>query len=300
MTGASGFVGGAVACMLHGQGYDVLPFGRRNVDAAHPWLAEYAQWDLTRDVRALDVDAVVHCAALVRQCAPRRAFWKSNVHGTANVLAGTPAGARVVYISTASVYARSHANTPIGEAAAFGASSKYGASKRAGELLAQAHNRSTVILRPHIVYGPGDTTLWPRVVAARRDGVLTVPGTGRNAVSVTHLDNLLAAVASALAPETPGGVYNVADAESPTIDEMLRTMFSRHSLPTRLRYVPKWVAWPVAALLEAAWRATGQDDDPPLTRFSVAGLADPCVLDISRARNVLGYAPTVGFRDGAL
>ncbi|HYW32786.1 MAG TPA: NAD-dependent epimerase/dehydratase family protein [Gemmatimonas sp.] len=303
MTGASGFVGGAVTRALHEAGHHVLPFGRRTVsnvvDERHESFASYTQWDITDAVRSLDVDAVVHCAALVRQCAPRREFWRSNVSGTRNVIAGTPQGARFVYVSTASVYAP-HSSVAIAESASCSSSSRYGGSKRAGEELALAFGSGAVVLRPHIVYGPGDTTLWPRVMAACRGGVLTVPGTGHNRISVTHLGNLVDAVCAALQPCAPGGIYNIADDEAPTVDELLRTMFSRRGLSVKLRYVPKPLAWIIAASLEAAWRASGRRDDPPLTRFAVSGLADSCVLDTTRARNGLGYMPRCNFRDGPL
>lgn len=304
VTGASGFVGGAVARALHDAGHDVLPFGRRDIRAVlparHPALARYMQWDMTRHVLPLDVDAVVHCAALVRQCAPRAAFWQSNVHGTGNVLESTPSGARFIYLSTASVYAPSHSSVPLPESAPLSNSSRYGTSKRAGEELVRAERNGAIILRPHIVYGSGDTTLWPRVMAACRNGVLTVPGTGGNRISVTHIGNLLSAIVRALSPDAPDGVFNIADDEPPTVDELLRTMFSRRGLRVRLRYVPKGAAWAAAAALEVAWRMTRRLDDPPLTRFAVAGLADACVLDTTRARNGLGYLPAMDFRHGPL
>jgi len=302
VTGASGFVGSVVVHALRDRGHDVLPFGRRPPSALRSAMPAYQQWDIECGARPMDVHAVVHCAASVGQWGSMEHFRRANVQGTANVLSSIPAGARIVYVSTASVYTHPASHGPIHETAATGGqrTSQYARSKLAGEGLALASARGAVVLRPHIVYGPGDSTLWPRVVAARRRGSIRVPGTGRNRVSVTHVHNLAHAVACALEANVPSGIYNVADDDAPAVRELLHWMFLRHELPTRIRFVPRPMAWAGAAAMELYWAATNRSGDPPLTRFAVAGLADECVLDTSRARAALGYLPRWTFRDGPL
>lgn len=301
VTGASGFIGGAVATALAAVGFDVRTFGRRPRAALRNALPGYQTWDIDRERRELDVDAVVHCAARVGQWGTEDSFARTNVVGTANVVASTPEHARLVYVSTASVYGHAVA-TPIPEHVATfrSAPSHYGRTKFAGEQQVLARVGTSLVLRPHIVYGRGDTTLWPRVIASRRAGVLAVPGNGRNRISVTHIENLVHAVRCALAPDAPRGVFNVADLVVPTLDELLRTMFARRTEPVRLRYVDRRVAWGIALLCESAWRMMQLDGDPALTRFAVAGLADPCELDLSRAHELLAYRPRWTFHDGPL
>lgn len=301
VTGASGFVGGAVATTLAATGFDVQTFGRRPHAALRNALPDYHVWDIDRERRELDVDAVVHCAANVGQWGTESWFARTNVIGTANVVASTPAYARLVYVSTASVYGHAGA-VPITERSATwrSAASPYGRTKFAGEQQVLARTGISLVLRPHIVYGTGDTTLWPRVIASRRAGVLPVPGNGQNRMSVTHIENLVHAVRCALAPDAPHGAYNVADLVVPTLDELLRTMFARHAEPVRLRYFDRRAAWGIALLCETAWRTMKLDGEPALTRFAVAGLADPCELDLSHARERLNYQPRWTFHDGPL
>lgn len=302
VTGASGFVGGVVTRMLRAAGYRVLPFGRRVPGALARPIEGYESWDICAGMRSLSVDAVVHCAAAVGQWGTRELFWSANVQGTANVVRSTPPSARLVYVSTASVYPPAHSDARVAETASDRArpASVYGQSKLAGEATAMKYQGPVVVLRPHIVYGHGDTTLWPRVAAARRNGSITIPGNGRNRVSVTHVENLAAAVVAALTSREACGVFNVADDETPTVDELLHTMFARHSLPTSIRYVSRTVAWSAAAMAEAYWWIASRPGDPPLTRYAVDGLAHSSVLDTSRARSSLGYVPRWTFRDGPL
>jgi 2-alkyl-3-oxoalkanoate reductase len=241
VTGASGFIGGAVVHALRANGHDVRPYGRRATSALSRPVDGYAMWDIAAGAMPLDSDAVVHCAAAVGQWGPRSLYWRTNVHGTQHVVDSMHPSARLVYVSTASVYPPAWSDAPILETATDGAQPTcvYGRSKLAGEHVALQRSGSTIVLRPHIVYGRGDSTLWPRVAAARRRESLAVPGNGTNRVSVTHIDNLVDAVVAALQPEAAEGVYNVADEEAPTVDELLRTMFSRRDLPTTIRYVAR-------------------------------------------------------------
>lgn len=301
VTGASGFVGGAVVQALREHGHDVAPFGRREPSRLSRPIADYQQWDVASGARSLDVDALVHCAAQVGQWGRRSEFWRTNVHGTEQVMRSIPEQARLVYVSTASVYPRTRSKAAISESASDASRpfSTYGVSKLAGERVA-LERANTVVLRPHIVYGSGDSTLWPRFVAARRNGVITIPGDGSNRVSVTHIFNLVASVEASVCKRSPAGIYNIADSDAPTVDELLHTMFVRHSLPTTIRYLPRPVAWGAAAAIEAYWFTRSRPGEPPLTRYAVGSLADPSVLDISRACAHLGYVPRWTYRDGPL
>ena len=299
VTGASGFVGGRVARTLHDAGASVLGVGRRPVSELVAPLPAYESWDLTDGPRTLPpVDAVVHCAAHVAQWGPAREFADVNERGTQHLLDSLDARTHVVYVSTASVYDGS---------ASGGRLPPYAATKQRGERLVQASGRACVVLRPHVVYGPGDRTLWPRVRARVQRGVLRVPGTGRGAISVTHVDNLVQAIVRALAhlrsvPARTASLpaLDIADAFTPTVAELLRTVFDRQGVPVTLRFVPESLAYSAAVLGEVAWRVLQRRDDPPLTRYVVRQLARPSVLDIGPAVRQLGYAPRWDCRTGPL
>jgi nucleoside-diphosphate-sugar epimerase len=172
------------------------------------------------------------------------------------------------------------------------------ASKIEAERRVRSGGRPAVILRPHIVYGPGDTKLLPRLLAARRRGRLVVPGDGRALVSLTHVDNLCHAVSLALVAPVHGvEILNVADEAVACVDEVLRTLLEALDLPTRLVYLPVRAARPLARVMEWTWAAGRMRSAPPLTRYLVDQLAGDHTLSVERARSRLGYAPRRDFRE---
>ncbi len=294
VTGASGFVGGRTARALEVLGHEVWSFGRRPAAALNSGPPRYASWDLAHGAIDLrHVDAVVHCAAHVGQWGAAEQFAAVNERGTRHLLASLQAGVPIVHVSTASVY--DGRDLP-----------PYAASKQRGEAIVTDSGHPAVVLRPHVIYGPGDTTLWPRVRSRVRGGRLFVPGDGRSPISVTHIDNLVQAIVRALellrgAPDARSPlVLDVADADAPRVDDLLRTLFERYEVPVQLRFVPEPIAHAVALGSEALWTLLRRNDDPPLTRYVVRQLARPSVLDIGPARERLGYTPQWTFRDGPL
>jgi len=302
VTGASGFVGGQIALALAADGHDVHAYGQRARAALVCDLPNYASWNLLAGpVARPRVDVVVHCAALVGDWGPEARYRSVNVDGTRTVLESFGSKTRVVMVSTSSVYSDQVPKSNIREDAHVGACSysAYGRTKAQAEALALSLRPDALILRPHIVYGPGDTTLLPRVLAARRFGMLAVPGTGHNRLSVTHVRNLADAVALAIRHEDASGAFNVTDGETTSLDELLRVLLARAGAPTRIVYIPRSIAWRVAAALESVWPSDRVPRGPLLTRFVVAQLADEHTLDISRARAILEYAPRFSYRTDA-
>ncbi|MFI6604092.1 NAD-dependent epimerase/dehydratase family protein [Nonomuraea sp. NPDC050536] len=289
VTGASGFVGRAVCLAAAAKGWQVHGFGRRPRVQDIPGVP-YTSWDLTRDrPPALELDAVIHCAGSVTDWGPPEEIWRANLAGTRAALAAFP-GARFVHVSTASVYdprrptvmAREH-EAPVSRYV-----NAYGASKAAAE---QAVEGRAVILRPHAVYGPGDTTLLPRVLRSVRGSRLVAVGDGRQRVSLTSIGNLVQACL--LAVEAPIGVYNVTDAEPVILDDALREILRERGIDATPRYLPVGLANAVAALSETFSRT------PRLTRYAVGHLAVERTLDITAARERLGYSPAATSFAGA-
>ena len=302
VTGASGFVGGRVARALTLAGHDVLPFGRRPASALSRPIPAYVAWDFAAGpLSPREADVVVHCGALVGDWGTTSTFRAINVRGTAAVLRSFPDTERFVHVSTASVYASNRSRAWLREDAPLETTTRsaYALSKVEAERIVMAGARRAIILRPHIVYGPGDPTLMPRVLASRRLGYLPVAGDGSNRVSVTHVDNLVIAVERALSASVEGP-FNIADDEAVTMNALLRTMLLRHGVPDDLAYIPRPLAWALAGAFEYGWRATRFSHAPPLTRFMVTNLADEFTLDLSLARERLGYAPRWSYRDEPL
>ncbi|WP_219465051.1 NAD-dependent epimerase/dehydratase family protein [Nonomuraea rhizosphaerae] len=301
VTGASGFAGGAVCRAAVARGWQVYGFGRRPADI--PGVS-YTPWELVHgEPPGVELDALIHCAGSVTDWGAPREIWQANVEGTRNAARAFP-GARFVHVSTASVYdprrptimAREH-EAPVSRYV-----NAYGASKAAAErlLAGRLADGRAVVLRPHAVYGPGDTTLLPRVLRSVRGRRLVAVGDGRQRISLTSVGNL--AEACLLAVTAPAGTYNVTDAEPVVLDDALRAVLREKGLDATPLYLPRRLAHGMAAVAETLTprpRATHGRRRPPvhvaeprLTRYAVGHLAVERTLDITAARDRLGYTPS--------
>jgi nucleoside-diphosphate-sugar epimerase len=305
VTGASGFVGGALCRAARIAGHEVLAYGRRErIDPAHAGGAPYQAWDIAGGLlpRPPDVDAVVHCAGSVTDWGSRAAMLAVNRDGTRRVLESFPA-ARFVHVSTASVYDPRVPTVRADEAQAdvtppFRHRDAYGYSKAAAEHAVRTARPDAVILRPNAVYGPGDTTLLPRLLDSIRAGRLLAVGDGRQWVGVTHVGNLVqACLLAAAAPEGVAGVFNIADAAPLPLDDLLRGFLAARGIAAVPAYLPLYAALPIAAASEALAHVTRRP--PRLTRYAVRHLAAERTLDITAACERLGYRPSPTSFEGA-
>jgi len=289
VTGASGFIGGAVATALADADHEVVGFGRTAGGWSHP-RARYRYWDLDSGILRADRDfeAVVHCAALADDWAPIADALRANRGGTRTVVRTFP-HSRIVHLSTASVYDAFVPNIDVPESAAPVRRflSTYSESKTLAEF--ELAGTDAVILRPHAVYGPGDTTLLPRLLAGVRRRRAVLPEGANVRHSLTHIDNLVQAVVRALEPGTPRGTYNVADDQPVLLSDVLREIFARRGMPVRIASIPYRAAFSLAASLETAARLRRRR--PRLTRYAVSQLGLERTLDLTAARTRLGYDP---------
>ena len=306
VTGAGGFVGGRLTAELARRGHNVIAYSRRPALIAmpSPERVTYRTWDVSSGSIAPPpgVGAVVHCAARVADWGSENTFVRTNVDGTRAVLETFRAATRFVHVSSASVYDPARPKRMVTENSPYAKRylNAYARTKVLAECIVRDSRRPALILRAHVVYGPGDRTLLPRLLAARRFGRLMAVGDGRNVLSVTHVDNLVQAILCSIEGDCTDGTFNVTDSETATLDQLLRTLLERLGLPPRIAYIPTRIATPLAALLERSYRLAGAPRAPLLTRYIVAQLASDYTLDISRAQKILGYAPTCTFRDGPL
>lgn len=304
VTGAPGFVGGAVCRAAAARGWSVHAFGLRPaVSPSHVGGAAYRSWDIAADPLAdpPQVDAVVHCAGSVTDWGPASVQWAVNVTGTGNVLTSFPPPARCVHVSSASVYDPYRPTIRATEdlAPVTRYLNSYAASKAAAERLVRAQRRDAVILRPHAVYGPGDPTLLPRFLSSIRGGRLYAVGDGRQLLHLTGLANVVQACL--LAAEPGGaGVYNIADSEPVSLDDALSALLAERRLKVRVTYLPRRLVWPLAGIMEGASRAARRRRPPRLTRYVVSHLAYERTLDLTAARTQLGYRPAPTSFAGAL
>lgn len=293
-------MGGAVARELAAKGHNVFAFGRRPAAAIRHALPNYSQWDLLAgSIRVPDVDAVIHCAAKVGDWGTEQDYRRVNVDGTRTVMQAFGQVDRFIHVSSASVYSSNHDTRQLSEDAPVGESlyNAYAVSKAEAEELVLGSECNAVILRPHAVYGPGDTTLTPRLLEARRLGWLPVPGNGQNLISITHVCNFVHAVERLLESSVMSGIFNIADPEPMNVDQLLRTILQQNGVAARLLYIPRSIAWAAAATSERVGRIVNRRSAPRLTRYLVAHIADEYTLDLSNAYKRLGYAPRHSIHD---
>jgi nucleoside-diphosphate-sugar epimerase len=310
VTGATGFVGQRLVQALLARRDGVRALGRNEqvLQALQAAGAEAVRADLCDRAMMVgactEVEAVCHVGALSAPWGPRREFFAVNVDGTAHVLEGcrTHRVGRLVHISSPSVVfdGRDHRNLTEDAPYPRRSMSVYSLTKKLGEDLVRAASREgleAVILRPKAIFGPGDTSLLPRLLTAARQGRLPQIGDGRNLVDLTYVDNVVQAILAALtAPAAAGKVYTITNGEHVPLWEVIRMVLERLGYPTRLRRLPYRLAYALAAGLELKAALFG--GEPLLTRYTTAILARTQTYQIDAARRDLRYIPAVSVAQG--
>ena len=307
VTGASGMLGRATAERLLARGDQVTVLQRRPSglpcaevlgDVADPAVVARG---------AAGQDAVVHLAAKVDVTGPWEEYARANVHGTRNVVAACAAGGvrRLVHVSSPSV---AHAGSPLvgagaGPADPARARGSYARSKAVAErdaLAADSAGLAVLVVRPHLVWGPGDEQLVARIVARARSGRLPLLGSGAALIDTTYVDNAVAALVAAVDRCGPvhGEALVVSNGEPRPVSEILRRLCSAAGVPGPGGRVPAHAAWLAGAVAEAAWAVTGRRSTPPLTRFLTEQLTTAHWFDQRATRTALAWRPEVGLDEG--
>lgn len=309
VTGASGFLGGYVVRDLRAHGLDVFTAGRdraalaRVADEEHRLVGDLASL-ASED---LQVDAVIHCAALSSPWGAPRAFQEANVDGTVHVVEfmRRNSARRLVHVSSPSIYAAARDRLGIREDDVDERNrlSEYIRSKIAAEqllqhALAEGSVPELVIIRPRGLLGIGDPSLVPRLIDIHdRLGVPIFDG-GENLIDVTAVENVALALRLALTRgDAAGGVYNITNGDPRRFRELLVRLLELSGRTPRVRPVSRRAAWAAASVLEAVCRVLPGRPEPPFTRYTLSTIAYSQTLDISRARDELGYEPAVALDD---
>ncbi len=309
ITGGTGFLGQHLARALIAQRHQVLIMGR-NFSAAQDLLAAGAT-AIGADLRDGNTvrqackacDVVYHAGALSAAWGRRRDFFAINVGGTEAILAGCREYGvkRLIYVSSPSVVFDGKDQLDATEAVAYPRrfASVYSLTKKLGEDRVHAAPASleTVILRPKAIFGPGDRSLLPQLIAAARRERLPQIGTGDNLVDLTYVENVVHALVLALdAKAAVGKTYTITNGEHINLWAVIREVLQRLELPTDLRSLSLPAARLAAGIMEASATITRQE--PLLTRYAVAILGCTQTYDISAAQNDLGYVPLISVAQG--
>jgi nucleoside-diphosphate-sugar epimerase len=310
VTGASGFLGQATAAAVRDAGHEVRTFQRRPSGVSGVQDVAGTMTDPAAVARAVDgVDAVVHLAAKVSLAGDPADFARVNVEGTRTLLraARTAGVRRFVFVSSPSV---AHTGSSLvgagaGPAEPARARGDYARTKAAAELLAldaDAPDFAVVAVRPHLVWGPGDTQLVGRIVERARAGRLPLLDSGAALIDTLYVDNAASAMVAALERATDDGVhgnaYVVTNGEPRPVADLLAGICTASGVRPPRWHVPAAVARVAGSVVEAAWRVRPGEDEPPMTRFLAEQLSTAHWFDQRRTRRELRWTPSVSIDEG--
>ena len=313
VTGGGGFLGSSICRQLHSQGHEVIAFQRSAASHLEALDVHIVRGDITDRSDLLkastDCDAIIHTAGRAGVWGNPAEYQKINVEGTANVIRtcrdlSIP---NLVHTSSPSVVHSGgdieNGNESLPIAKHF--TSPYPASKALAEKLVLASNLDglqTVALRPHLIWGPGDPHILPRLANKARGGKLALPGPDK-VIDTIFVENAAQAHVLALRElqgkaRCSGKPYFITNNEPLPQGEIIQKLLAAIGINVKIRSVPTVIARAVGTVCEFSWRFFPLAGEPPITRFAVDQLGTAHWFDTSAAERDFGYRPEISIDQG--
>jgi len=314
VTGGGGFLGKAITKKLLDFGIKVRIFSRGFYPELEKLGAETRNGDIADPIAVKEAakgcDVVFHTAAKPGVWGPFEEYYKTNFIGTENVIAACQAHRipKLIYTSSPSVIFdgkdMEDANETLPYPDHFEA--HYPKTKAMAEkaiLAANSKELMTVALRPHLIWGPGDNHLIPRLVKRARAGQLKIVGDGKNKIDTIFIDNaadahILAAAKLALGSPACGKAYFITQGDPRPIEEIINGILKAAGIPPVKSYFPAKLAYFVGWGMEIVYGALGIKEEPRLTRFVAQELATAHWFNVSAAKRDLGFSPKISIEEG--
>lgn len=314
VTGGGGFLGGAIVRQLVERGDEVISYSRGRYLHLAELGVRHIQGDLaSREglCRAMEgCDTVFHTGAKAGAWGRYADYYRANVVGTENVLKAcvkTGIG-RLVYTSSPSVVFAGGGMEGVDESVPYAESFKdpYPRTKAIAEKMVMDINDdrlATVSLRPHLIWGPGDNHIVPRLVSKARAGRLMIVGTGRNRIDTVYIDNAAQAHLKAADRLFPGSrlagrAYFISNGDPRPIKEIINRIMEAYGLPPVRRHIPAGIAYAGGWLFEMLYHLFRLKGEPLVTRFLAEEFSTPHWFNISAARHDFEYVPGISFDEG--
>jgi nucleoside-diphosphate-sugar epimerase len=314
VTGGGGFLGSAICRQLIARGDQVIAYQRSPADELEKLGAGVVQGDIADtgllNATSKDVDAIIHTAAKAGLSVNYDDYFGPNVTGTENVISACHSNRirKLVFTSSPSV---THSDGDIEggtESLPYPETynSPYPKTKALSEQKIMAANRPelhTVSLRPHLIWGPGDNHLLPKLLERVRHGKLKLPGPDK-LIDTIYIDNAARAHLLALDklesdPGTVGGkVYFISNDEPRSQSEIISGLLRAAGVKVEIKAISPGLAIAAGTVLETGWKLFGLKSDPPLTRWSAEHLSTAHWYDISAAKRDLGYTAEISIEEG--
>lgn len=314
VTGGGGFLGQAIIRQLIARGDQVRSLQRSDAPELTSQGVTVLRGDISDSATVKQAvsgcDAVLHVAAKAGVWGPYQTYHQANVVGTDNVVAAcrSEGVSRLVYTSSPSVVFHGKDEAGVDESIPYPKRylTSYPRTKAAAERLVLSANTSgfaTTSLRPHLIWGPGDNHLIPRLVQRARAGKLRRVGNGKNLVDATFIDNAADAHVMALDALRPGSAnsgkaYFIANGEPMPLWNLIDRLLACAGVAPVSKSISARAAYSIGAVLEMVYQATGRQDEPPMTRFVARQLATSHWFCLDAARRDFGYVPKVGVEEG--
>jgi len=312
VTGGGGFLGRAIVKRLVERKYHVRSFSRNRYPELSSMGVEQIQGDIcnkTEIEHALrGVDLVFHTAAKAGIWGDYSEYYRTNVTGTQNVMAGCKKHniSRLIYTSSPSVVFNGKDMEGINEAVPYPAKyhSHYPRTKAIAEqyvIKAGGDGLMTIILRPHLIWGPGDKHFVPRIIARAKH--LIRIGNGKNLVDTIYIDNaaqahILASDRLEMNHKLSGNIYFISQGEPVSLWDMINDILKAAGFAPVRHSMPRSMAWLIGVVLEFVYKTFKIIGEPQMTRFLADELATAHWFDISAARKDLGYVPQISIKEG--
>jgi nucleoside-diphosphate-sugar epimerase len=314
VTGGGGFIGSALVRDLIRTGYDVTSFSRGDYPEIRRKGAKTIMGDVT-DINSVlkateNIDIVFHVAAKAGLAGSYKKYYETNVTGTENILKACKLNKikYLIYTSSASVVFDGDDIKGANESMPYPARplSYYTATKALAEqmvLQANSPRLSTIALRPHLVYGPGDNHLLPGIIKQAKAGKLRQIGSGKNLIDVSYIDNVVMAHLNAAdsfinSPESSGRAYFITNGEPVLLWDFLNMMLKASGIEPVKKYVPAWSAIIFSVLDEVLHKTILRTSEPLLTKLLVMELSRSHWFDINNACRFLNYDPVISNIEG--
>lgn len=313
ITGATGFLGGALARAYINRGDDVVALVRQssNTSVLTELGVELIYGELSDENSfssiLKNVDLGIHCAALATDFGPWDDFLTTNINGTKNFFEACLKQdcPRAVYISSVAVYGNCQNHRGTDEEAPYEKLiiDNYTRSKIIADRMAfeyyQKHNLQVSIIRPGYIWGPGDRAIMPRLIQGLKDGKLAVVNNGVNLMNLSHIDNMVQGIMLAAENDAAiGKAYNLTDGSKVTTYRFMSDLIDLVGVEYKLRSFPYVPAYIAAYLCEIYAQIRRYKVEPLVTRYTVCVGKYDQVFDISRAIFELGYKPNITYKEG--
>ena len=312
VTGGGGFLGWAVVQKLLEKGALIRSFSRRSYPRLTAVGVDQVQGDIG-DPEAVaaacrGVDTVFHIAAKAGVWGRASEFHRTNVVGTRNVIAACAAGSvdALVYTSSPSVVFDGKDMEGVDESVPYPDRypAPYPQTKALAErevVMAAQTGLKTIVLRPHLIWGPGDNHILPRLVA--RANRLKQIGNGKNLIDTTYIDDaadvhILAADKLREYPDLSGKIYFISQGEPVPAWDMINAFLKAAGCSPVKRSVPFRFAWLSGAILEFVYKTLRLSGEPYITRFMAEAVSQTHWFNINAAKRDLGYQPQVSTAEG--